>query len=520
MSASDFRVTGGQMVIWGVMLLGLYGAYSAGQTLGEGDFSHVVFYILTIVWVLAALTARHFWWIPLFISLGLGLTTAATGFKILGTDMAGLFALSCLLAMASMSQLSVKKGERNLGGFFFLTLLYVALHALFFCVGNYFGGDTQFKNIAKLYYSALVPLIFLLLMDRYAVPKGMSVALNTLIAMTLIFSIVGSVMTLAGFSIQELSTDIASFSWASYEMAAGYLRWTVLPILMLCISLRDAKQTGTQKGFYTLAIAILFLGLLCGGGRIAMLGIIVFFVPWYGIRGKWRQVFIGGWVLFIASALLFILGHTIDAKQLESMPKSFQNVQRSLSIFFPADQSENLKMEGSNAWHEDLVKGSWDYANEDMSTLVLGHGYKGWDDSINIAMFTFGEAYDSAVKIAIRMGASETQFFSLLAIYGWVGVLLYYGFMIEMMRRYVKVRKICPQGSMARSLCEFSFCNIFVTMVISPLGGAIPSYNMIFWMIGFIAAKPYMTMRFPFQKRVSLSESTGVLTRGPMVKTT
>ena len=506
MSASDFRVTGGQMVIWGVMLLGFYGAYSAGQTLGEGDFSHVIFYILMIIWVLAALTVRHLWWIPLFWSLALGLSSSAGGFKMSDTDMAGMFSLSCILAMACMNNLSAKKSEMNLGVFFYLTLLYVALHSIVFCVDNYFGGDTQFKNIAKLYYGALFPLIFLLLMDRYAQPKGMSVAVNSIVLMTFFLTLVGIIMKFTGYSIRWLTTDIAYFIWAGDESSTGYLRWTVLPILMMSICIRSTAVTAAQKGFNAMAVAIFFLALIYGGGRSSLLGGIIFFVPWLAIRGKWRQVFTSGWLLIVVCALLFIIGHTIDKNQLENLPKSVQSIQRSFSIFFPTENSENLHMEGSDAWHKDLREGSWDYAHQEMNTIVIGNGFKGWDDSINMAMFTFGEAYYSAVKIAIRMGASETLFFSTLAIFGWVGVLLYFGFMIEMMRRYVKVLKFCPKGTLAHALCEFSFCNIFVTMVISPIAGSIPSYNMIFWIIGFIAAKPYLgtkLLRQNYSQRIS-----------------
>jgi hypothetical protein len=90
------------------------------------------------------------------------------------------------------------------------------------------------------------------------------------------------------------------------------------------------------------------------------------------------------------------------------------------------------------------------------------------------------------------MGASETMFFSVLPILGWIGVIFYYGFMIELLRRYLRVRKLCPEQSLARSLCEFAFCLILTTLLLSPISGIIPNYNMIFWMIGFIAAEPYI----------------------------
>jgi hypothetical protein len=194
----------------------------------------------------------------------------------------------------------------------------------------------------------------------------------------------------------------------------------------------------------------------------------------------------------------------MDAKQMQSMPKNFQNIQRALSIFLPADQQndDETRTEGSNRWHEDLMHGAWNYANEDYRSMIFGKGYKGWDDSIDMNMFTYGAAYESAVRIAIRMGASETMFFSILPILGWIGVVLYYGLMIEILRRNLKVRKLCPEGSLSRSLCEYAFCLLLPTLLASPISGGIPAYDMIGWIIGFIAAEPYLVKAVP-RKEIS-----------------
>jgi len=64
--------------------------------------------------------------------------------------------------------------------------------------------------------------------------------------------------------------------------------------------------------------------------------------------------------------------------------------------------------------------------------------------------------------------------------------------MIELLRRTYSVMKRCPDGSIARSLCVFSSSLLIVTIVISPIGGAIPSYNMIYWILGCLAAEPYL----------------------------
>jgi hypothetical protein len=212
------------------------------------------------------------------------------------------------------------------------------------------------------------------------------------------------------------------------------------------------------------------------------------------IRGKWNQFVVSGWMILIAAGSLFIMGHTLDTKFLHNMPEGFKNVERACSIFLPEDQKDQsqLMTEGSDQWHQDLAIGAWESATKDMTTFIFGNGFKGWDDSIDINMFAYGAAYEFAVKMAVRMGLTETHFFSILTIFGALGVLFYYGFMIELLRRTLRLMKKCPEGSFPQSLCVFSASFLLVTLITSPIGGAIPSYNMIYWILGSFTASSYL----------------------------
>jgi hypothetical protein len=64
--------------------------------------------------------------------------------------------------------------------------------------------------------------------------------------------------------------------------------------------------------------------------------------------------------------------------------------------------------------------------------------------------------------------------------------------MIELLRRTLRVMKKCPEGSFGQSLCVFSASLLLVTLLVSPIGGAIPSYNMLYWIVGCLAAEPYL----------------------------
>jgi len=302
-------------------------------------------------------------------------------------------------------------------------------------------------------------------------------------------------LTIYDMIIPLLSGGALNFAWADPDTANGYLRSVAPLMLLLALCLTASSPKGWDKVLYRVGVMILLPATFFGGGRLSLLGILVSIACWLIIRKKWKFVIFWAWLLAMTATGMAIAGRTMDARQLQNMPKSFMMVQRAVSIFLPADKviDSELETSGSDQWHQDLIKGAWDYANENYKSMIVGKGFKGWDDSIDITMYTYGqEAYDAAVKIAIRMGSSETMFFSILPILGWLGVVLYYGFMIELLRRNLRVLKLCPEGTLARSLCEFAFCLLLTTLLLSPISGGIPSYNMIFWMIGFIAAEPYI----------------------------
>ena len=493
MSNSGLHITPGKFFQWGTILVGFIAAFKAGNLITDDGYTSVALSFGFLIGVIAVVTARRHWWLPVLFVLISGFSTTAVGFKLDATDVMALFGFLCLAAMMSMGQLQAKNTQRNLGIFFYLLLGYIAFHAVLYGFDNYFNGDTQFKNIAKRYYALLIPLILICCMDLYAHPKGMRRTVNLMLLCSVLFCSVAVVLTIVQISIPGIS-GVLNFGWADLESVEGYLRGTAPIMLLLALCMSSSSPSGWAKILYRLAVVILLPASFFGGGRISLLVVLLYIAFWLIIRKKWKLIFAGGWAFAIGLALLVIAGYAMNAQQLQNMPRSFQKVQRAISIFLPSDQLNDAEIQTSvsDQWHKDLVEGSWDYANEDWHSRILGNGYKGWDDSIDIATFSYGEAYDEAVKTAVHMGASETMFFSILPILGWMGVILYYGFMIQIVRRNLMVRNLCPHGTLGRSLCEFSFCSLLVTLIVSPISGAIPSYGMIFWMLGFIAAEPYI----------------------------
>jgi len=518
MKNTGLHLVQGKLLSWGTILVGFWAAWYVGTKIADDLYTNVLLEIGFLVSVIAVLTARRYWWVPSFAIGVFGLSTIAPGFKLDGADLMALFGFACLFPMVTTGKLSPKSTQTNLGLFFYLLLLYVGAHAVLYGVDNYYNGDTQLKNIVKRYYSLIASLIFIWCLDRYAHPKGLRQIINLMLLVSMFFCVVGVMLTIYDRTIPLLSEGVLNFAWADPDTMNGYLRGVPPVMMLLALCLTATNPKGWEKVLYRSAILLLIPATFFGGGRISLLVILLYLACWLIIRKKWKFVIFWGWLLALTVTGMAIAGRTMDAQQLQHMPKSFMMVQRAVSIFLPSDKVNDSEVEtsGSDQWHQDLIQGAWDYANADHKTMIFGNGFKGWDDSIDMSLFTYGEAYESAVKIAIRMGASETMFFSILPILGWIGVVLYYGFIIELLRRNLRVRKQCPEGTLAKCLCEFAVCLLLTTLLLSLISGAIPSFGMIFWMIGFIAAEPYIQKEV--KQQIAPREHAPPVFRGHLVK--
>jgi hypothetical protein len=86
------------------------------------------------------------------------------------------------------------------------------------------------------------------------------------------------------------------------------------------------------------------------------------------------------------------------------------------------------------------------------------------------------------------------MFSAITNIFGAVGLFLYGGFLIQLAMRLWKGAKISPDGSTAKALCEFSFVNLVTALGFCAFEGGTPHINLIYWMLGVLAARPYLAV--------------------------
>ena len=61
MSNQTFNPASGQLIIWGVIALGLYAALQAGNIIAEDGYGTILISLGALIGVIAVLTIRQYW---------------------------------------------------------------------------------------------------------------------------------------------------------------------------------------------------------------------------------------------------------------------------------------------------------------------------------------------------------------------------------------------------------------------------------------------------------------------------
>jgi hypothetical protein len=335
--------------------------------------------------------------------------------------------------------------------------------------------------------------VMFLLLGRYCQPKTVK---PISLAMFVIYFVVVSI------SIPVILLDIRTplltglkllFEWTNSIQAIGAVRAAAPLLFAAMLALWPAARSPLWRVAILIAALVSIFGALVSAGRIAIVSCLVEAILFCLLRRKL-------WLMFPVFALTALLAGFITANpnSLYSLPNT---AHRALTPFNFSEHETNIEKEASssNAWHEDLRSESLRYWASDLKAFLVGHGFKGWDESLSFDP-NWTRYYEDAKKLAIQMGQTENAFSSVTNIFGLVGLTLYLTFLLSLASRLRRARKACPHRSYARALCDFSLVSLYTFALFSPFAGGIPGINIIYWQIGLLAARPYLVKLDPNPK--------------------
>ena len=477
--ASDFTIVLGLIVISCMVL-----AVVLGNWIAEENWFLLGITLCIAIGASLTLSLRSNWWILVPCMSVLGFSTLAPGFTLTGVDAAALLGFAIIAFRRAIGDLKPVQPSLRLNGVLFALLVYVFVHSVIAILYQYYAGETQLKNVIKAYCQIAAPLLLLWFLALYAKPPSAKAAVWGVLLISIPTFIVGCALVYLETEVPLLSHPLLSFDWAGAG-ALGYIRWSSAALLLFGLCLSTATRSVFLKTACLSVALLALIGAFLGGGRVAFASGVLGIACWMGLRRHLLLLALTG-----AAALLMLITVNADPRLLDDLPKT---VQRSITPFILSGQrtSEQSGTELSDKWHGDLRAESWAYWMESPFSIAVGHGYKGWNDSIDIKTFTEGPLYESAKKTAIQMGRTERTFSSILVILGCAGVILYYGFMLLLVFRLWELRRLSPNGSFSKAMCEFSLCVLCVSLVTAFHAGGVPSYGMIYWFLGLLAARDF-----------------------------
>lgn len=467
------------------IVAGLLLAILLGYLGASGDVESL---ILAAVWITAIaiiVFVRDYWWSPALIITALSFHTLALGFAMTGLEIGVIILFLTFPVKIAMKTLRPVTPALPLGFSFWSLLVFISFHCLIILFYSKIEG-VQLKNILKAYYQVITPIVFYGLLLRYCEPRTVRPTAVAIFMTTLAVSIVSIPIIFLNLPLGVLTTLKISVDWVNSAGAAALFRYTGPFLLMATLAWWPVAKSSKTKLFLLGSLALGIFGTLLSGGRLSFVECLVAGLVFSILRKKiWISVL---FALFLLCVSLLI---SANPRILYLFPDIIHRTLLPLELTGEVTEIKE-KNAGSDKWHHDLLVRSLDYWFADTNSIFFGHGYKSWDDSIDTDPEYLANP-ELMILNAIEMGRTENMFSSITNIFGATGLVLYALFMLNLAWMLWRAMRASPLGSSARALCEFSLINLGLQIFFAPVVGSTPSLNIIYWGLGLLAARPYIS---------------------------
>jgi hypothetical protein len=447
--------------------------------------------ILVAVWVAAVLVivfVRDYWWSPAIIVATSTLTTRAVGFNLTGLEVGLVVICLTFPVKLAMKTLWPAKPKMDPGLFYWALLAYVAIHAVVIFYYSKIEGEPGIQNIVKSYYGVLAPLVLFGLLMRYCNSRTVFPTVAIVFGIWIVTTIISIFVYIFNIQINELTALQLNVEFADAMVSPGFLRQSGPSLFVTAIAFWPVARSNPIRALLGFSGVLGIIATLYGGGRVAMFSCIVAALFFAVVRRRfWLAVPV------VVGSVVTIGICTLEPDFIYSLPDTFQRALTPLNFSEQKTEVQSSVVE-SDRWHEELREDSLTYWNADTNSFFLGHGFKGWDQSLTDPTIN---DFDGRKLVAIQMGLTENMFSAITNIFGLTGLILYAGLLIQLAWRSWEGRRLAPERSVARAMCEFSFVNLVTCIVLAPLLGGVPGIGLIYWVLGVLAARPYLAAPEP-----------------------
>ena len=411
---------------YSALLVGLMGALFLGAALGSDDYLTVVLAATSLFSAIWIIMSGERWWVPMGFALGIG-GFFTIPWKLYPHEIALALCGLAILPRIPFKSTGLKRNRPRLPTIFFVLFAYLVIH---FAISAGREWDTGgLGNISRAYLNAIWPFIFGLAFYLYGSSRVIGAALRAMYLALLIRMAFGFVNY---FLEESYVVPLINYSIDPQDLRTSGTMLLILSTLMLISTTGPVARVG-----HTLVALISAYACLVGGSRAQIAALLLYPLILSVIFRKWTQLLVS-----LAGAGLLLVAINLSPQSLESLP---YRIQRGLSVLIigptiEIDVQQDVK--GSDEFRRVLSAEGLKRWTESRQSLLFGTGTRRFDENVMMLAARFEmDPFTLLIQSSADVGAYETAFWTLLAVLGIVGLLLYAWLLLELLRSILPALK-------------------------------------------------------------------------------
>ncbi len=493
MDLARYQIAGEKLSVWLLIFLGAIAAVFIGFMMGGNAIPvFVIFLTLTfsIVWIAGA---RERWWLLVPAAGTLG-GFFYFGFKVYPQEIALLASVVPVALMLAFRAAPVRLHRPALPMLMYILGAYLVAHWFGSNIYNWSEGSAGYGNVGRAYFNAFWAIFFVILFWRYGSTRYIAAALLLCYLAAFARVIMGIV-----FYLNDAFAYIPVINYVlpgSTFSRSDDLRWSGLTLATLAICYFLIEKGVLKKTFHAIVFFASSVAMLFGSGRTTV--VLVAVMPLFAAI-LYRKII----PVFATASVLLTIVFFVNASPIVLNPFPYR-VQRSLSILLlNQDEAEFYgKTEGSNEWHEGLRKVAYSKWTQSWATVLFGTGIRPFDVTVGEAREGTTMTMEDMMYSSAKVGAYESGWWTVMAVTGLVGLVLYGSVLIYLLR---KLLPILLRDRITDHTHAFAFMAVFGIVIWIGLGwtnGTFPSTEILF---GFLALAGFQDrVRITRQENVSV----------------
>ncbi len=409
-----------QLTYYCAVIGGLIVAMFVGSSLGSENYASVALSFGSILGVLWILFAGERWWLPMPFALGIG-GFFTIPFKLYPHEIALAVCGIALLPRIPFKPLGMLRQRNRIPIVFYLIFAYLLAH-LAVCVTNYWDGE-GLGNISRAYMNALWPFIFGLGFYWYGSSSVLQGGLRLLYLALLIRM---------GFGLLNFYLDdVIVLPVVNYSIDPQDLRTSGYMLLTLSALMLVAGRNPIAKVGHALVFLVSVYAWLLGGSRAQVAGVIVLCFVFFLILRQYVAISIFG-----ALTAILVVALNVAPTLVEPFPYRIQRAMAGMIFTAEAETDIQQDVKGSDQFRSVISAEGQARWTASPRSIAFGTGIRPFDENFFFAASRFEvDAFTLLIQSAADVGAYETGLWTVLAVTGLTGALLYAWLMLQLILR-------------------------------------------------------------------------------------